>query len=131
MNGLQIGLLNVAEDMRGLRVGGYNNADYFMGLEFVVVDNVASDADAIQVAFGRNIVEKDLRGFQLSLFGYNRVGNSMSGIQFAPFNRAEGVQGIQIGFVNQCESLRGIQIGAINLVKERRFPTMPIINIGF
>lgn len=155
MRGLQIGVLvgNIADDMRGVQIGGcVNTAGDMDGLQLAVGVNTARenwmggarDVDGVQLA-GLGNMARRMRGGQLSIV-LNRAEEQARGLQFALFNWAggrdmKGVQiglgnvaqtmsGLQLGLVNSCTHMYGLQIGLLNHINDGEFLRFFIIANG-
>lgn len=136
--GLQAGLLNAARDhAAGLQAGCIlNHSDRVRGFQIHagILGNVADHVTGGQLELSVPLLgfnsAQNVTGVQMALLGFNKVENTIKGVQVAIYNSAGLLKGLQIGFVNYSRDLSGVQIGIINMVDRKQLPVMPIINFG-
>ena len=120
VNGLDAGIVNVADSMKGLEVGGLNwlwgqeRSDSW-GIRIGGI-NYTGHASFAGAQFGLINTgsflasEASLAGVQVA--GINLYVGSVSGTQFGLVNAAGGLSGLQVGFVNNsADDVRGVQVG--------------------
>ena len=73
-------------------------------------------------------VDGGARGFQLA--GISNQATHVVGGQAAVFNLARTLRGFQFGLINWVDDLEGAQLGLINVVRNGRFPVLPLFNFG-
>ncbi len=136
--GLQVGLLNAARDhAAGLQAGCIlNNSDQVRGFQIHagILGNVADHVTGGQLELSLPLLgfnsAQDVTGIQMALLGFNKVENTIKGLQGAIYNSAGFLRGLQIGLVNYSRDLSGFQIGILNMVDREKLPILPIINFG-
>jgi len=116
--GLQLGAVNITEDLKGVQIGGLFNfaTGNVAGMQISGIANSASD----------------LASFSFQISGLINLADNPKGVQLAAlYNRADIMKGVQIGLVNVCGQLQGVQIGLANIVEESDYPFVPILNARF
>jgi len=146
--GLRFGLL--ASEHRNVSLLDLNLLAAFttgeeLGLQLSGVYNrIGSGAGVLQLGGLANDCRGDFTGGQISAF-YNRTvgtfwglsvgGLNMSadlnGIQVGIVNRCKTLEGLQVGVVNYAEEAEGLQIGVINVMRDGKYPVLPLANFGF
>jgi len=122
----------VTDNVNGLQVAGCCN-------------HAGRSTGAFQTAGFVNSIGADFTGLQVAGL-YNAVHGTLAGASIAPLTNSKATDGLQIGFFNKTKTLNGVQIGAINLteesdggiqigafniMKDAKYPVMPIMNAGF
>ena len=112
-SGVQGGLYNQSEELRGAQIGlvniGYDATGVQLGLYNYSLDNGGVQAGLINV------------GYQ-----------SAHGVQVGLLNQTAQFSGLQVGLINRTYSLRGMQIGLLNIVSEKEvWPVAPLVNWVF
>ena len=113
--GLALGLVNGSTGRSaGLTVGILNYADNYRGLQWGLVNYTKGDLLGWQ------------GGFCLGLLGsvVNYTGGTMKGFQCGVVNYAGRLTGLQLGIVNYAATAEtGLQIGVLNLIPENHWFT--------
>lgn len=128
--GVQIGGSNFSKgDFSGIQISGVFN---WVNKEFkgfqLSMVNLYGKMTGLQISAIANIGASDGAGIQLSLVN---VSEDIHGLQIGAFNMAEDVKGVQIGIVNVARKLKGVQIGALNIATKNWLPFMVALNAGF
>ena len=55
----------------------------------------------------------------------------MSDLEVLNSSQACGLEGLQVGVVNYADEAEGLQIGVINVMRDGKWPALPIVNFGF
>ena len=146
--GLRFGLL--ASEHRSASLLDLNLVAAFtqgeeLGLQLTGLYNrIGEGAGVLQLAGLANDCRGDFTGGQISAF-YNRADGVVSGVSIGALNMADGLNGIQVGIVNRVKTLEGLQvgvvnyadeaeglqIGVINVMRDGKYPVLPLINFGF
>jgi len=118
-------------DSAGLSVGILNYADNYRGLQWGLVNYTKGDTLGWQ------------GGFCLGLVGsvVNYTGGTMKGFQCGVVNYAHSLNGLQLGLVNYSEvATSGVQIGVVNIMPQNQWftelpdelaPAMVLVNWHF
>ena len=59
------------------------------------------------------------------------MADGLHGIQVGIVNRVKTLEGLQVGVVNYANEAEGLQVGVINVMRDGKYPVMPIANFGF
>jgi len=112
--GFDLGVANTTPSrVWGLQVGLMNGPGSLGGIGVGAI-NSTNRADGLQAGI-LSVAESRVNGAQIS----------------AIYNKSPAVNGLQVGLINSADQLKGLQIGLINVVRDSRFPFMPILHPGF
>ncbi len=89
VEGMQLGVSNLAGDVTGLQFGFFNSA-------------TTSEAGCCQLGTINILGGEDSQGVMLGLL----------------FNKADNLRGFQFGLINICNTLDGCQLGLINIITQ-------------
>ena len=103
VTGLDLGLVNAAENVTGLEVGLVN-------LAFALWSNTT------------------VTGVQVGLLNATRV---LRGLQIGLYNETRDGYGLQIGVVNTGEDFHGVQLGLLNFNTKSPLSFFPFVNARF
>jgi hypothetical protein len=120
LRGLELGTVNaVGHGLEGLEAGVLGNwvGGPANGLQLAGGFNVAESLEGLQLAFGLNYFHRASSGGQIAMLA-NLGGDSLNGVQAAPFNRAGDVHGAQVGLINVARKVSGLQLGLINVADD-------------
>ena len=110
---LAIGVVNgTTGNSVGLCVGILNYADNYKGLQWGLVNYTDGDTEGWQ------------GGFCLGLVGsvVNYTGGTLTGFQCGVVNYAGDLNGFQLGFVNIADKAKGgLQVGIVNIMPENEW----------
>ncbi len=150
VTGIDVGMGNVAESLKGIELGGINSLSgpdgkeswgiqiaginylgnaSFRGGQIGVVNGGSSEASMIglQVAV-INFYNGKMNGIQLGLG--NGSDPDISGIQLSLFQQAKNVMGLQIGLENAVSrDVHGVQIGIGNSARDLHGVQVGVLNI--
>lgn len=129
---LAIGFVNGATgESAGLSLGLLNYAENYKGLQWGLVNYTTGDCSGWQGGFG----------FGIAVSALNYTGGAMKGLQTGIVNYAGKLTGLQFGLVNYAATADdGVQIGLVNIIPENRWfsglpdelaPGMIFVNWGF
>lgn len=133
VTGIDAGLVNVAESLKGIEIGGINwlsghERKESWGIQIAGINyagnssftgaqiglfNAGSSRDSVTgiQAAALNLNDGDINGVQLGLGSH---GTNVNGLQIGFLNEGENVNGLQAFFINNAENLNGLQIGFLN-----------------
>lgn len=130
MYGLQIGGINLTDEMRGIQIGFLpcprelflvsNEAAYGYGMQITPFINLSSTFYGLQIG-SINSIEESGALIQLGLIFNNSSGDATA-LQIAPFNRvADYFTGGQFGIINfsnpaTYKKVSGVQLGVYNSI---------------
>ncbi len=105
---LAIGLVNgTTGQSAGLSLGLLNYAEDYKGLQWSFVNYTTGDLLGWQGGFG----------FGIAISAVNYTGGTMKGLQTGVVNYAGNLTGLQIGLLNYAETAEsGVQIGLVNII---------------
>lgn len=112
--GLQLGLVNVEDELAGFQIGGLINWN---------------SADACGVQFGAG--NADIENFSGFSCGAVNWAGEMTGCQLGVINVAERAAGLQIGVMNAVGDMKGVQLGFVNMICDGPLPVLPVANANF
>jgi len=116
-----------------------------LGLQLSGIYNrIGSGVGVLQLGGLANDCRRDFTGGQVSAF-YNRTEGAfwglavgalnmsadLNGIQVGLVNRCKVLEGLQVGVVNYAEEAEGLQVGVVNVMRDGKWPVLPLINFGF
>lgn len=112
---LAIGFVNGSVGQSaGLSVGLLNYAENYKGLQWGLVNYTTGDVSGWQGGFGFGILVSAL----------NYTGGDMRGLQTGVVNYAGKLTGLQLGLVNYAKTAKsGVQIGLVNIMPENAWFT--------
>ena len=126
--GLQVGILNVAEErFTGLAAGfvnDYQHTEY--ALQVGLLNRLQQPSSGLTL--GPANWTGDYRGLQA---GLANLGGEVRGLQVGLFNRAGSARGLQVGLFNAARDLKGVQVGLINAITGEDRSTWPLFNARF
>jgi hypothetical protein len=103
LRGLDLGTVNeITERVEGVQLG---------------VSNLAGDLTGLQFGFFNSAATAEAGCCQLGLINLLR-GEDSQGTMLGMFNLAEGMRGFQFGLINICDTLDGCQLGVINIISQ-------------
>ncbi len=152
LHGVQMGVGNIATDVRGTQVGLVNRAEWKLGgAQIAGFANLARDVRGLQVAVLANGAEI-LGGMQLGTYNHadrlhspavqmglvnnartpstGYAGFSLS-LQFGAVNLARQNTGSMVGIVNYCTERCRLQVGLLNIAWGNPIPVLPILNVDW
>jgi hypothetical protein len=105
---LAIGFVNgTTGNSAGLSLGLLNYAENYKGLQWGLVNYTTGDVTGWQGGFGLGV----------AISAVNYTGGSLKGLQTGVVNYAGNLTGLQLGLVNYAETAKtGVQIGLVNLI---------------
>ena len=116
-----------------------------LGLQISGIYNrIGKGAGVLQLGGLANDSRGAFVGGQISAF-YNRSSGEVSGLSLGALNISDGLNGLQVGIVNRtgvleglqvgvvnyADEAEGLQIGVINVMRDGKWPALPIVNFGF
>lgn len=112
---LAIGFVNGSTgNSAGLSLGLLNYAENYKGLQWGFVNYTTGDFSGWQGGFG----------FGIAISALNYTGGTMKGLQTGVVNYAGKLTGLQIGILNYAATAKsGVQIGLVNIMPENEWFT--------
>lgn len=117
LRGLDLGTVNeITERVEGMQLG---------------VSNLAGDVTGLQLGLFNSASSSEAGCCQLGAINLLR-GEDSQGTMLGMFNLAEGMRGFQFGVINICNTLDGCQLGLINIISQSEALVFcPIFNAQF
>ncbi|HNX52229.1 MAG TPA: hypothetical protein PKI68_00635 [Pontiellaceae bacterium] len=98
----------------GLSLGLLNYAENYRGLQWALVNYTGQDTSGWQGGFG----------FGIAVSALNYTGGTMKGLQTGVVNYAGKLTGLQLGLVNYAKTAdAGVQIGLVNIIPQNEWFT--------
>ncbi len=117
LRGLDLGFFNeVAEGVEGLQLG---------------LGNLAGNLSGLQIGFYNDAATSESGCCQIGAINCLRSDDAQ-GAMFGLFNMAQGMRGFQFGLINLATTLDGCQLGVINIISQSEALIFcPVFNAQF
>ena len=125
-----VGFPSADTGIKGLRLGVLASENHTVyGLDVNGATGfVTYDFGGLQFSSIFNRVGDTMSGLQVSCVNY---AETLSGLQFGVYNHATHGSGLQLGIVNFANALRGVQLGIFNINESAAWVYLPFVNVAF